>query len=579
MTVDPGARRRRARGDRGVARRRRRRHRRSCSPRATSPASTRSTASAARRRWRRSPTARRRSRASTRSSGRGTSTSRPRSGSCYGQVDIDSIAGPSEVLIIADGSADAGARRRRHAGAGRARPAAPPPCASRPTARLAARVAAALDAQLADAAAPGDRGRGRWRASARSSSTRSLAEAVALANRLAPEHLELLVRDPRRWLPAHPARRRDLPRAGRAGGVRRLPRRAEPRAADRRHGALRVAARRLRLRQADEPDRGRAARRSRRLGPAVGAARAARRARRARRARSSAGSRPDGTGMARRAVAWPRCRGRRARAPRAGAARGPRRARSARTTKETDIRARRSTLDGSGRYEVETGIPFLDHMLELFARHGFFDLTVQARGDLEVDYHHTVEDVGLVLGQALREALGDKAGIRRFGEATVPLDEALVHDRRRPLRPAVLRLRGADQAGEDRHLRRRADPRLPARAHQPGGHEPARPHGCRGATRTTSSRRRSRRWRARSTWRRSAIRASRRAVDEGHARRMSRAARHRRLRRRQPAQRAEGLRAPRAARRRSPATPTRIADGAGRRAAGAGRLRHVHART
>src|SRR5262249_31078572 len=83
-------------------------------------------------------------------------------------------------------------------------------------------------------------------------------------------------------------------------------------------------------------------------------------------------------------------------------------------------------LDGRGRYEVKTGIPFLDHMLELFARHGFFDLTVRASGDIEVDYHHTVEDVGLALGQALREALGDKSGIRRLGEATVPLDEALV---------------------------------------------------------------------------------------------------------------------------------------------------------
>ena len=96
-----------------------------------------------------------------------------------------------------------------------------------------------------------------------------------------------------------------------------------------------------------------------------------------------------------------------------------------RTTKETDIRVTLG-IDGRGRYEVSTGVAFLDHMLELFARHGFFDLTVQAKGDLHVDYHHTVEDVGLVLGQALREALGDKAGIRRFGEATVPLDEALV---------------------------------------------------------------------------------------------------------------------------------------------------------
>ena len=96
-----------------------------------------------------------------------------------------------------------------------------------------------------------------------------------------------------------------------------------------------------------------------------------------------------------------------------------------RTTKETDIRLSLN-LDGRGRYQVSTGVSFLDHMLELFTRHGFFDLTVEAKGDLHVDHHHTVEDVGLVLGQAIREALGDKAGIRRFGEATVPLDEALV---------------------------------------------------------------------------------------------------------------------------------------------------------
>jgi imidazoleglycerol-phosphate dehydratase len=96
-----------------------------------------------------------------------------------------------------------------------------------------------------------------------------------------------------------------------------------------------------------------------------------------------------------------------------------------RTTKETDI-AVTVTVDGEGKYEVETGVPFLNHMLELFARHGFFDLSVRGRGDLDVDAHHTVEDVGLTLGEALREALGDKRGIRRFGEATVPLDEALV---------------------------------------------------------------------------------------------------------------------------------------------------------
>jgi len=103
----------------------------------------------------------------------------------------------------------------------------------------------------------------------------------------------------------------------------------------------------------------------------------------------------------------------------------PRVAEIRRATRETDVSVRLD-IDGSGTYSVQTGIPFLDHMLELFARHGFFDLTVTATGDLEVDAHHTVEDVGLTLGQAFREALGDKAGIRRFGEATVPLDDALV---------------------------------------------------------------------------------------------------------------------------------------------------------
>ncbi len=103
-----------------------------------------------------------------------------------------------------------------------------------------------------------------------------------------------------------------------------------------------------------------------------------------------------------------------------------RRATVTRTTKETDISVELN-VDGRGQAAVDTGIPFLNHMLEIFARHGFFDLTVRARGDLEVDQHHTVEDVGLTLGQAWREALGDKAGIRRFGDAACPLDEALVN--------------------------------------------------------------------------------------------------------------------------------------------------------
>ena len=113
------------------------------------------------------------------------------------------------------------------------------------------------------------------------------------------------------------------------------------------------------------------------------------------------------------------------RARRAPARHGGRTATVTRGTAETDIRVTLN-LDGRGRHEIETGVPFLNHMLEIFARHGFFDLSVRARGDVEVDDHHTVEDVGLCLGQGFREALGDKGGIRRFGEATVPLDEALV---------------------------------------------------------------------------------------------------------------------------------------------------------
>ena len=83
-------------------------------------------------------------------------------------------------------------------------------------------------------------------------------------------------------------------------------------------------------------------------------------------------------------------------------------------------------LDGSGRHDVSTGVGFYDHMLTAFARHALVDLVVEAEGDLDVDAHHTVEDTAIVLGEAIREALGDKSGVRRFGDATVPLDEALV---------------------------------------------------------------------------------------------------------------------------------------------------------
>lgn len=95
-----------------------------------------------------------------------------------------------------------------------------------------------------------------------------------------------------------------------------------------------------------------------------------------------------------------------------------------RKTKETEIEIMLE-LDGSGQAEVNTGIGFLDHMLEGFARHGFFDLKCQVKGDLQVDGHHTVEDAGIVLGQAIREAVGDKKGIRRYGYFILPMDESL----------------------------------------------------------------------------------------------------------------------------------------------------------
>ena len=97
----------------------------------------------------------------------------------------------------------------------------------------------------------------------------------------------------------------------------------------------------------------------------------------------------------------------------------------ARKTRETDIFIALD-LDGEGRSSIDTGIPFMNHMLELFAKHGFFDLTVRAKGDIEVDYHHTMEDLGLVLGDVLAQALGDKAGIRRYGSCILPMDETLM---------------------------------------------------------------------------------------------------------------------------------------------------------
>ncbi len=111
--------------------------------------------------------------------------------------------------------------------------------------------------------------------------------------------------------------------------------------------------------------------------------------------------------------------------PRSGGAPTTRAASARRATKETSIEVSLD-LDGSGSVEVSTGLPFFDHMLSQLGRHGGFDLVVTARGDLEVDAHHTVEDVGITLGEVMADALGDKRGIRRFGSVALPLDEALV---------------------------------------------------------------------------------------------------------------------------------------------------------
>lgn len=102
----------------------------------------------------------------------------------------------------------------------------------------------------------------------------------------------------------------------------------------------------------------------------------------------------------------------------------PRTAEINRNTKETQIRVA-INLDGTGQFNVVTGVPFLDHMLDQIARHGLIDLTIEAKGDLHIDGHHTVEDIGIALGQAMAKAIGDKSGIRRYGHAYIPLDEAL----------------------------------------------------------------------------------------------------------------------------------------------------------
>lgn len=102
----------------------------------------------------------------------------------------------------------------------------------------------------------------------------------------------------------------------------------------------------------------------------------------------------------------------------------PRKAAVTRKTKETDIKVSLN-LDGKGDYKVNTSVPFVDHMMSLMSKHGHLELTIQAKGDIEVDYHHLIEDLGIVLGESIKKALGDKRRIRRYGEATTPMDESL----------------------------------------------------------------------------------------------------------------------------------------------------------
>ena len=102
----------------------------------------------------------------------------------------------------------------------------------------------------------------------------------------------------------------------------------------------------------------------------------------------------------------------------------PRKATITRKTKETDIKLS-INLDGKGDYKVNTSAPFLDHMLSLMSKHGHMDLNIQAKGDIEIDYHHLIEDIGIVLGEAIKKALGKKLGIRRYGESLTPMDETL----------------------------------------------------------------------------------------------------------------------------------------------------------
>ncbi len=183
-----------------------------------------------------------------------------------------------------------------------------------------------------------------------------------------------------------------------------------------------------------------------------------------------------------------------------------RRATVERNTKETRIRVE-VDLDGTGHCQIASGIGFFDHMLDQVARHGMLDLVVDAHGDLHIDGHHTIEDIGITFGQALAQAVGDKAGVRRYGHAYVPLDEALSR--------VVIDLSGrpslewnvAVQARDDRRIRRRSGARvLPGLCQPCAGHAACR-QLCAATTPITSARRSSRPSPARCAWQSSPTRA------------------------------------------------------------------------
>ena len=179
----------------------------------------------------------------------------------------------------------------------------------------------------------------------------------------------------------------------------------------------------------------------------------------------------------------------------------------ARKTLETDITLTLS-LDGSGKADIATGIGFLDHMLTALARHALFDLTLRANGDLHIDFHHTTEDVGIVLGQAVAQALGDKRGIARFGQALVPMDEALAEVAIDISGRPVPGLGRGVRAAEDRRDGHRAVRGVLPRLRVQRADHAARGRAGPGRTRTTWPRPASRRPRARCAWRWRSTRAS-----------------------------------------------------------------------